>query len=169
MSDNQSVDPKAEHTTGKTLAALGGVVLLLALLIIGVSQTKSPGAKLITDVEKPSESVYTEQAEKLEYEKGILGEYDRGTLITLKGTVNKILDEPAKGSANYVLNVRSEEMKNAQSVETKQVLLVFLEQPSGIEESHSLQAMGRYIGTLNYETALGSDKEVPAVQVDYLK
>ena len=169
MSENQPVDPKAEHSTGKTLGALGGVVILLALLIFGVSQTKSAGAKLITDGEKPSESAYTEQAELLEYEKGILGEYDRGTLITLKGTVNKILEEPVKGTSNYVLNVRAEEMKNAQSVETKQVLLVFLDTPSGIEESHSLQAMGRYIGTLEYETALGSDKEVPAIQVDYLK
>lgn len=169
MSDKQSVDPKAEHSTGKTLGALGGVVLLVALLIVGVSQTKSPGAKLITEGEKPSESVYTEQAEQLDYEKGILGKYDRGTLITLKGTVNNILEEPVKGSANYVINVRAEEMKNAQSVETKQVLLVFLEEPTGIEESNSLQTMGRYIGTLQYETAIGSEKEVPAIQVDYLK
>jgi hypothetical protein len=169
VSDKQPVDPKAEHTTGKTLGALGGVVALVALLIIGVSQTKSAGAELITDGGKPSETQYTEQAENLDYEKGILGDYEHGTMISLKGTVNHILEEPVKGEANFVLNVRSENMANTQSVETKQVMLVFLDEPGGINETDALEAMGRYIGTLKYETAVGTEKEVPAIQVDYLK
>jgi hypothetical protein len=169
VSDTQQPDPKAEHSTGKTLGALGGIVVLLALLIFGVSQSKSAGASIITDAEQPSEAQYTEQADSLDYEKGILGEYDRGKLLNIKGSVNKILEKPLKGEANFVLNIRAEDMQNTNSIETKQVLLVFLEEPAGIEEADTLRVMGRYIGTLKYETAIGSNKEVPAIQVDYLK
>jgi hypothetical protein len=169
VSDKQDIDPKAEHSTGKTLGALAGVVALVALLIVGVSQTKSAGAELITDGGRPSETKYTEQADSLDYEKAILGDYERGTLIATKGTVNKILEEPVKGDANFVLTISGEDMQGVSSVKTKQVLLVFLEEPGGISESDSLEVDGRYIGTLKFETAVGAEKEVPAIQVDYLE
>jgi hypothetical protein len=157
-----------ETNTKKTIGALGGIVVLLALLFIGISQSEAPGAKLISEGKKPSEEKYEQEASKLDYEKAILKDYENGTLIEIEGRVHKVFEEAQKGEATVLLDIKQESENAADSVETKQIILTFLKSPKDMEDYKAVHVYGRYIGTIEYETAVGTKKAVPALQVDYL-
>ncbi len=164
--ENETSTQPKENNTLKTIGALGGIVVLLALLFIGVSQSQPAGAELITDVEKPDEATYESEASELDFEKAKLKEYTSGKLIELEGKIHKQFEEPQKGEAAVLLTINNQSSAAA-GVESHQIMLIFLEEPDKIEEHAEAHVFGRYIGTLEYETAMGTDKEVPAIQVDY--
>ena len=165
--ENDSTSQPKENNTLKTIGALGGIVVLLALLFIGVSQSKPAGAELITDAEKPDEATYEEDASALDFEKAKLKEYESGKLIELEGKIHKQFEEPQKGEATVLITIKNNESGAAAGNESHQIMLTFLEKPGKVEEHADTHVYGRYIGTLEFETAVGTDKEVPAIQVDY--
>ena len=166
---NTNPQKSGENNTLKTIGALGGIVVLLALLFIGVSQSKPAGAEMITDGAKPEQTEYQNNASELDYEKAVLKEYENGKLIEMNGKIHRIFEEPVKGDASILVTVQqASQGGSASTVETNQVMLTFLEGPSNIEEHEDAHIFGRYIGTLEYETAIGTMKEVPAIQVDYM-
>jgi len=156
-----------ENNTVKTIGAVGGIIALLALLFIGVSQTKSAGAELITDGSKPDKAKYEADASGLDYEKAILKDYETGKLLEFKGKVHKKFEKAQKGETTILLDIIDESENAPATTETNQVILTFLEEPKQTEEYAVAQVLGRYIGTLEYETSVGTMKEVPAIQVDY--
>ncbi len=158
-----------DHKTGlglkQTIGAFVGIAALLVLLFLGVSNSKEPGAELITDGAKPDQTAYQEDASPLEYEPAILKEYDSGKLLEMEGKIHKVFDEPLKGDANVILNVEPE--IESEEVKVNQIILTFVNETPDVEQHQIAHVYGRYIGTLEYEGAVGT-MEAPAVQVDYI-
>ena len=158
-------DPTTGLSTKNTIGAFLGIAALLVILVFGVSNSKKPGAELITEGAKPDQATYQAEASSLDYEQAILKKYESGFLLEIEGKVHKIFAEPIKGSENVILNVspdiESEEMK------TNQIILTFVEETPHMEPHQIAHIFGRYIGTLEYEGAIGKS-EAPAIQVDYL-
>jgi len=158
-------DHKAGLGLKQTIGAFAGIAALLVLLFLGVSNSKEPGAELITDGTKPDQAAYLADASPLEYEPAILKEYDSGKLLEMEGKIHKIFDEPLKGSANIILNVEPE--IESEEIKVNQIILTFVDEAPDVEQHQIAHVYGRYIGTLEYEGAVGK-KEAPAIQVDYL-
>jgi len=154
--------------TKQTIGAGVGILVLLGLLFVGTSLNEPAGAELITDAAKPAQSEYQENASELNYEDAMLKEYENGTLIEFRGKVNSTLEEPVKGEKNIVVDIEKEESSGTNNIETPQVMLIYAEDPAKVEEHQDVHLFGRYIGTVEYETSVGSEREVPAIQVDYL-
>lgn len=166
-SENNTSHPK-ENETKKTIGAVGGILVLLVLLFVGVSQSKSAGAELITEEEAPKKTTYESEASELNFEKAKLKEYETGKLIEFSGKVSREFEEALKGEAAFLLDLRQNEQNDAPATtEKNQVILTFLENPEKVEQPMNVHVYGRYIGTLEYETVVGTKKEVPAIQVDY--
>ncbi|HKK65722.1 MAG TPA: hypothetical protein VJ967_07695 [Clostridia bacterium] len=167
-SQNNSQGQSANSlSTKQTIGAGIGILVLLGLLVFGTTSNEPAGAELITDASKPNQSVYQEDASDLNYEDALLKNYDQGTLLELTGKVNRSLDEPKKGQANVLVDLPQEE-GGAENMETQQVMLVYADSTAQVKENQSVHLFGRYIGTLEFETAVGGEQEVPAIQVDYL-
>jgi hypothetical protein len=167
--DKPKKDSKStEFSTKQTIGVLGGIVVLLAILFIGVSQTKPAGARLITGEEKPAEALYMEEASPIDYEDAILKEYEAGTLLELEGKVHKIFEEPLKGAQSILFNMEEETVSGESTGSIKQVILTLVSEPLDIKELQSAHVYGRYIGTLEYENTIGAREIVPAIQVDYI-
>ena len=105
---------------------------------------------------------------ELNYDDALLKEYDHGALIELQGKVNSILEEPVKGEGNVLLDLAQDQSAGAENVKSQQVMLVYPEQQADLPERQSVHLFGRYIGTVEFETSVGSMQKVPAIQVDYL-
>ena len=167
--ENPEKKPKGtELSTKQTLGAIGGIVVLLAILFFGVSRTEPAGAKLITGEEKPARSVYVEESSSIDYENAILKEYETGTLVELEGNVHKIFEEPLKGSQSILFDMKQEAQNNASSGGVKQVILTVVSEPVDAHERQEAHIYGRYIGTLEFENSIGAEEVVPAIQVDYI-
>lgn len=164
MSDQRSSKPQGT----KILGAVVAIVALVALLVWGASQSTTEEASVITGTEKPSANVYASEARQLEYEAARLGDYDRGAKVTFEGKIVQIVDGVDLGARNAVVNVQTESAAGAETIKQEQVLLVFTGERS-FEENADVEVQGRYIGAGQYETPLGSMKEVPAFQVDYME
>ncbi|MDZ7794275.1 MAG: hypothetical protein U5P10_11480 [Spirochaetia bacterium] len=166
-SQDKSQQEHAALSTKQTIGAGIGILVLLGLLFFGTSQNAPAGAELITDGSKPNQSVYQEDASDLNYEDALLRNYDQGALLELNGKVNRILDKPLKGQVNVLIDL-PQESGGAENMESKQVMLVYVDSTAQVEENQSVHLFGRYIGTLEFETSVGGEQEVPAIQVDYL-
>ncbi|MFO7729535.1 MAG: hypothetical protein R6V86_02090 [Spirochaetia bacterium] len=166
-SQDKPQQQQAALSTKQTIGAGIGILVLLGLLFFGTSQNEPAGAELITDGSKPNQSVYQEDASVLNYEDALLRNYDQGARLELNGEVNRILDEPLKGQANVLIDL-PQESGGAENMESKQVMLVYADSTAQVEENQDVHLYGRYIGTLKFETSVGGEKEVPAIQVDYL-
>lgn len=165
-----SSDERSHNTlsTKQTIGALVGIVVLLGILFIGTQQNEPAGATMITDESKPEQSIYQESAMELNYEDALLKEYDHGSLIELEGKVNTVLEEPVKGAGNVVLDLAKDESAGTENVKSQQVMLVYPEQQAELPQRQKVHLYGRYIGTVEYETSVGSTQKIPAIQVDYL-
>ncbi len=170
--DNGDLPEKNKKTTEvgskQTIGAIAGIIVLLALLFIGVSRTKPAGAELITEEAKPDQSTYMEAADSIDYETALLKDYDSGKLLELSGDIHKVFAEPIKGEQSILFDMKQETVQGASTDTKKQVILILVEKPVDVESSQQAHIFGRYIGTLEYETTLGTSQEVPAIQVDYL-
>jgi hypothetical protein len=158
-------DSKPQGT--KILGAVAAVVALVALLLWGASQSSTEEASVITESEKPSAAAYESEAQQLEYEAARLGDYDRGTKVVFEATIVAVLEEAELGARNAVVNVRTEAAAGAETMKQEQVLLVFTSDQR-LEEHADVEVQGRYIGSGEYESPLGSTEEIPAFQVDYM-
>jgi len=165
--DNSQGQAANSLSTKQTIGAGVGILVLLGLLVFGTTSNEPAGAELITDGSKPDQTVYQEDASKLNYEDALLKNYDQGTLLELNGKVNRTLEEPLKGQANVLLEL-PQESGGAENMESQQVMLVYLENSTQVEENQNLHLFGRYIGTVKFETSVGGEQEVPAIQVDYM-
>lgn len=166
---NKSADDQNPGlSTKQTLGALGGIVVLLVLLFVGVSQTKEPGAELITDAAQPEKAEYLDEASSLNYEDAMLQEYETGALIELEGSIHQIFDEAIKGEGNMLLNIKAKDDNGVETTKVKQVMLTYVDEVPNIDELQDVSVYGRYIGTLEFESAVGASREVPAIQVDYI-
>jgi len=163
--NTQSDDHKRGLNGKQTIGAFLGIAALLVLLFLGVSNTKEPGAEVITDEPKPDQSSYQAEAVDFDYEPAILQEYEQGTLLELEGKIHTRLDEALKGEQNIILNVTPK--IESDEIKVNQVMLVFLNSRSDIKQHQDAHVFGRYIGTMEYEGPVGT-LEAPAVQVDYL-
>ncbi len=165
-----SSDERTHNTlsTKQTIGAGVGIVVLLGLLFFGTQQNEPAGATLITDESKPEQSIYQQSAMDLNYEDALLKEYDHGSLIELEGKVNSVLEEPVKGEGNVLLDLAQDDSAGAENVKSQQVMLVYPEKQVDLPERQSIHLFGRYIGTVEFETSVGSTQKVPAIQVDYL-
>jgi len=167
-SQNNSQGQSANSlSTKQTIGAGVGILVLLGLLVFGTTSNEPAGAELITDASKPDQSVYQEDASNLNYEDALLKNYDQGALLELNGKVHRIFEEPIKGQANVLVDLPQQE-GGTENMETQQVMLVYVEEEAQAAENQDIHLFGRYIGTLEFETAVGGDQEVPAIQVDYL-
>ncbi len=166
-SQDKPQQQQAALSTKQTIGAGIGILVLLGLLFFGTSQNKPAGAELITDGSKPNQSVYQEDASVLNYEDALLRNYDQGALLELNGKVNSFLEEPIKGQANVLVEL-PQESGGTENMEAQQVILVYADKEAQVAENQDVHLFGRYIGTLEYETAVGGKQEVPAIQVDYL-
>jgi hypothetical protein len=163
MSNQGSSKPQGS----KILGAVGAIVALVALLLWGASQSTTEEASVITGTETPSASVYESKEQQLEYEAARLGDYDRGAKVTFEAKIVQIMEDVDLGTRNAVVDVQTESAAGAETMKQEQVLLVFTGDRS-LEENADVEVLGRYIGAGEYETPLGSMKEVPAFQVDHL-
>lgn len=165
-----SADDRSHNTLNskQTIGALVGIVVLLGLLFFGTQQNEPAGATMITDEAKPEESLYEQSAMDLNYDDALLKQYDHGSLIELEGKVNSILEDPVKGEGNVLLDLAQDQSAGAENVKSQQVMLVYPETQSDLSERQSIHLFGRYIGTVEFETSVGSTQKVPAIQVDYL-
>lgn len=167
--ENPEKNPKGtELSTKQTLGAIGGIAVLLAILLFGVSQSKPAGAELITEEDKPAESVYVAESSPVDYEDAILKEYEAGTLLKLEGNIHRVFEEPLKGAQTILFDMKEEAGTDTSSEAIKQVILTFASNPIDIHERQEAHVYGRYIGTLEYENSIGADEVVPAIQVDYI-
>jgi hypothetical protein len=166
--DTSQDRPHNTLSSKQTIGAIVGIAVLLGLLFFGTQQNEPAGASMITDQAKPEESMYQQSAMELNYEDALLKEYDHGALIELKGKVNSILEEPVKGEGNVLLDLAQDQSAGAENVKSQQVMLVYPEQQADLPERQSVHLFGRYIGTVEFETSVGSMQKVPAIQVDYL-
>jgi hypothetical protein len=165
--DNSKAQSANSLSTKQTIGAGVGILVLLGLLVFGTTSNEPAGAELITDESKPNQSVYQEDASDLNYEDALLKNYDQGALLELNGKVNRILEEPIKGQVNVLVDL-PQESGGAENMETRQVMLVYVDNTAKVEENQDVHLFGRYIGTVKFETAVGGEQEVPAIQVDYL-
>ncbi len=166
--NNSKKQEPAALSTKQTIGAGLGILVLLALLFIGTSLNKPAGAELITDGAKPDESMYQENASELNYEDAMLKEYDHGTMIELSGTVKTTLKEPVKGEQSTVVDIEQDNSGGTNNVESPQVMLIYANKTVDFDQHQDIHLFGRYIGTIKYETSVGSEREIPAIQVDYL-
>ncbi|HDQ13793.1 MAG TPA: hypothetical protein ENN41_03135 [Sediminispirochaeta sp.] len=169
-SKNSPAEDKNSINTKQTIGALGGIVVLLGLLFFGVSNTKPVGVEFITDEAKPSQAEYSENASGLEYDDALLKKYEVGTMVELAGKVQQVFEEPIEGEHNMVLGIRETVDTSTDTGKVKQVMLTYVNEPTKEVEKHQqVHVFARYIGTLEFETNVGTSQKVPAVQVDYLE
>lgn len=165
--DNSQGQSANSLSTKQTIGAGVGILVLLGLLVFGTTSNEPAGAELITDAAKPEQSVYQEEASNLNYEDALLKNYDQGALLELYGKVHRVFEEPIKGRANMLVDLPQEE-GGTENMETQQVMLVYADKDAQMAENQDVHLYGRYIGTIEFETSVGSEQEVPAIQVDYL-
>ena len=164
MPDTQTSQPQG----GKILGAIGAIVVLAALLFWGVGQSQTPEAKVISEGAKPTAQEYQAEAQQLEYEPARLGDYEAGIKLVFEAKVVHVIEETELGQQNAVARLIKEQTTNAETIKQEQVLLVFTESMN-LPQNEELQVRARYIGTGQYESAIGSTEELPAFQVDYLE
>lgn len=164
MADTQS----SQSQTGKVLGAIAAIVALAALLFWGVGQSQTREAQIISDEAKPTTQQYEAEAQELEYEAARLGDYDAGTKLIFEAKVVNVIEDTDLGQQNAVARLIKEQVTDAETIKQEQVLLVFTESMN-FPENEELHVQARYIGTGEYESAIGSTEELPAFQVDYLE
>lgn len=171
MSENQNKDRVETTMSPKQLIGAGlGIVGLLAILLIARTVSKPLPAEIIVESAPPVES-YTSDAIAFDPFEAAGKEYDPGQLVVIETTLDAALEEPLIGEANVVLEM-SNEIVGSESDKSVPVVLVFLDQQLASEalqgDGESI-VMGRYIGTIEMESALGSNTIAQAVQVDHVR
>lgn len=136
------------------------ITICLGLWFIGyISDIDSPTGGSISsqEVPKPAQSAYPTKR-NLDYRSAALGQMKEGTLLTFTGKVLQVID-----SDNVRIATKREEYIGYSGDD---VFLVFETTPQILEDD-IIKVMGRYDGTLKYETVLRSERVIPQIQVDY--
>jgi hypothetical protein len=110
-------------------------------------------------VEAPSESDYQAKSASLNYRAAMLGDYEKGALLRFKGQISQMLNN----NTQAMMNTKEEEYVGYAG---DAVFLRFNEKPRVVAED-VVEIYARYVGTMKYQTVMGSENEVPSMIVDY--
>jgi hypothetical protein len=136
---------------------LSVISIPIVLLVIG-NIASSPNKDLSGP--NPELSDYHSKATPLDYRKGMLSEYEQGTLFEITGRVTQVID-----SSSILVATKKSSFNNY----IDDLLLVSLQQKPDFIEDDILHIQARYLGTQRYRTVLRKINEVPAMQADYIK
>ena len=157
---------QATMSTKQLIGAASAAVALIAILVIGNTVSGAPQAELIITADVPHTGAYEADAVELDPLKAAGNEYDIGQMVVFEGELPAPLDEPVLGAANVVVEMADETVQS-QSDETIPVTFVFSDEAT-VDGVSSAEVMGRYIGAIEIETAIGGTTTSPAIQVDHV-
>lgn len=170
MSDTQNKKSVETTMSPKQLVGAGlGIVALLVILFLARTFSKPLEAEIMTEPAPPMES-YTAEAITFDPFAAAGKEYDPGQLVIIETDLDETLQEPVIGDVNVVLEM-SNEVVGSESDKTVPVVLVFIDRApaaEALQDPGRYVVMGRYIGTVEIESAIGTDAIAQAVQVDHL-
>ena len=136
------------------------IVVILGVWLIGflADQGSSPGPVASQEeASKPPQSDYPTH-NNLDYRVAALGQLEEGSLLMFTGKVLQVIGDDGLRIAT----------KPAAYVEYSgdDVYLAFDSKPQVLEDD-IIEVLGRYDGTLRYQTVLRTERVVPRIRVDY--
>lgn len=128
----------------------------LIIVLIGLG-SGTPSSNRLKG-EKPSESSYA-SAETLNYRKGLVEEYDVGSMLITRGEIAQIVDKDT-----IIISTKNHGFMGYSGDR----LWVEVDNSDKYAEKDILTIKGRYNGTYEYTTALRTKAKVPVIQADYI-
>lgn len=128
------------------------------VVVIAIGPGGSGGSPVDARPAPPIET-YQREGAAMNYRAALLGDYEEGALLTVRGQVAQVFRE-----TNVLIDTEENEFFGFAG---EKVWLRFATEPRLVADD-IITVYGRYDGTQRYESAIGTEEEVPRLVADHV-
>lgn len=134
------------------------LALVAVVFVVGIGSGGDGGSGLANEP-TPGRDEYDSDGQELDYRTAMLGDYDTGVLLVTRGEVTQVFRD-----TNVLVDTEYDETWGYSG---NKVWLIFEERPR-LLEGDEITVRARYDGTQKYDSAMGTEKELPLLIADYV-